>query len=351
MKQVFPLPRLLAVLALGAWALAQGGPPPTLTLEGALGMALKANPSLQAAQIVLQNAEVQLQAKEQDPNTLILDLTKARQALALAKASLAYARLQVLQNTVSAYLALYENQRNIEVLKAQVALAERNLEVAKSRQALGNATSLDVARAQAALDSARQNLATAQGQTLVLSAQLAVQLGLSDLGPVLLADPPDPPILQAQPEALEKDLFLRLPQVLQLAQAVEYDQLLVQLSDNDYTPALTLKTAQLTLENDRKASELAQRNALTSLRNAYQAAQAAYGGIALAQQSLSNALKVLEQDQAAYRAGTVSALQVESDRVSVLTAQYNLLQAKDGYWRALIALSLAAGQDLTGLLR
>ncbi len=126
---------------------------------------------------------------------------------------------------------------------------------------------------------------------------------------------------------------------------------MVRLSDNDYTPPLTLKTAQLTLENNRKALTTAEQNAMTSLKNAYQAAQAAYAAIALAESNLENARKVLAQDEAAYKAGTVSALQVETDRVSVLVAEYGLLQAKNAYWRALAALSLAAGRDLTGLAR
>lgn len=330
-------------------ALAQA--PGKLALAEALRLALERGPTVQSAQVNLQNAEVQLQAKEADPATLILERTQARQAYALAQANLAYARLQVLRDVVNAYLALYENQRNLEVLRAQVALAERNLQMAKARQAAGNATSLDVARAQANLDSARQNLATAQGQTPVLAAQLAALLGLSDLGPVVLEAPPDPPRLEAPLEALGQGVLERLPQVLQARQAVEYAELLVKLSDNDYTPPLTLKTAQLTLENNRKALATAEQNAMTSLKNGYQAAQAAYAAIALAESSLENARKVLAQDEAAYKAGTVSALQVETDRVSVLVAEYGLVQAKNAYWRALAALSLAAGQDLTGLAR
>nr|WP_279231823.1 TolC family protein [Thermus thalpophilus] len=325
--------------------------PGPLSLEKVLEAAFQGNPTLQSAQVALQNAEIQLKAKEQDPTTLILDLTQARQAYALSQANLAYTRLQVLRDVVNAYLSLFENQQNIGVLKAQVALAERNLQVAKARQAAGNATSLDVARAQATLDTARQNLATAQGQTPILAAQLAVLLGLSDLGPTPLAPPPEPPRLQVDLETLSRGVLEKLPQVLQAQQAVAYNELQVKLYDNDYTPALALKTAQLSLQNNRKALSVAEQNALTSLKNAYQAAQAAYGAIALAQSSLENAKKVLEQDQAAYRAGTVSALQVETDQVSVLTAEYSLLQAKNAYWRALLALSLAAGEDLTGLQR
>ncbi|WP_243095622.1 TolC family protein [Thermus thalpophilus] len=342
----------LAVLSVSALALSgMAQNPGPLSLEKVLEAAFQGNPTLQSAQVALQNAEIQLKAKEQDPTTLILDLTQARQAYALSQANLAYTRLQVLRDVVNAYLSLFENQQNIGVLKAQVALAERNLQVAKARQAAGNATSLDVARAQATLDTARQNLATAQGQTPILAAQLAVLLGLSDLGPTPLAPPPEPPRLQVDLETLSRGVLEKLPQVLQAQQAVAYNELQVKLYDNDYTPALALKTAQLSLQNNRKALSVAEQNALTSLKNAYQAAQAAYGAIALAQSSLENAKKVLEQDQAAYRAGTVSALQVETDQVSVLTAEYSLLQAKNAYWRALLALSLAAGEDLTGLQR
>lgn len=342
----------LAVLSVSALALSgMAQNPGPLSLEKVLEAAFQGNPTLQSAQVALQNAEIQLKAKEQDPTTLILDLTQARQAYALSQGNLAYTRLQVLRDVVNAYLSLFENQQNIGVLKAQVALAERNLQVAKARQAAGNATSLDVARAQATLDTARQNLATAQGQTPILAAQLAVLLGLSDLGPTPLAPPPEPPRLQVDLETLSRGVLEKLPQVLQAQQAVAYNELQVKLYDNDYTPALALKTAQLSLQNNRKALSVAEQNALTSLKNAYQAAQAAYGAIALAQSSLENAKKVLEQDQAAYRAGTVSALQVETDQVSVLTAEYSLLQAKNAYWRALLALSLAAGEDLTGLQR
>ncbi len=92
-----------------------------------------------------------------------------------------------------------------------MALAERNLQVAKARQAAGNATGLDVARAQASVDSARQNLATAQGQTPVLAVQLAALLGLSDLGPVTLEPPPDPPRLEATLEALGRRFWNTSP--------------------------------------------------------------------------------------------------------------------------------------------
>ena len=339
--------RLFAVVLLLGSALAQN----SLTLVQALSQAYRQGPSLQSAQATLQNATLQLRALEADPSTLIVPLTQARQSARLAEVNLEATRLSVMQSVVNAYIGLYEAQQNVGLFQAQVALNQRNLDVAKARLAAGNATALDVARAQTTLDSSRQSLTNAQAQIPVLSAQLATLLGLSDLGNASIAPPPNPPVLQADLEALRQGLFQRLPSVLQAQQAVELAELNVKLADNDYTPAVQLNTAKTSLENNQRALQTAQQNAQTSLSNAYQAAQSAYKSIALAQANVDNARKVVEQSQAALRAGTISALQLQTDQVSLQSAQYSLLQALGSYWKALAAFSVAAGQDFTGLVR
>lgn len=323
----------------------------SLTLVQALAQAYSRGPSLQSAQATLQNATLQLNALKADPSTLILALTQAEQSAKLAQVNLEATRLSVMQSVVNAYTNLYEAQQNVALFQAQVALNQRNLEVAKARQAAGNATALDVARAQTTLDSSRQSLTNAQAQIPVLAAQLATLLGLSDLGSATVTAPPAPPALQANLEALRNGLFERLPSVLQAQQAVELSQLNVKLADNDYTPAVQLNTAKTSLENNLRTLQTAQQNAQTSLTNTYQAAQSAYKSIALAQANLANAQKVVEQSQAALRAGTISALQLQTDQVSLKSAEYALVQAIGSYWRALAAFSVAAGQDFTGLVR
>ncbi len=339
--------RLFAIVLLLGLALAQNN----LTLVQALSQAYRQGPSLQSAQATLQNAILQRTALEADPSTLIVPLTQARQNARLAEVNLEATRLSVMQSVVNAYISLYEAQQNLALFQAQVALNQRNLEVARARLAAGNATALDVARAQTTLDSSRQSLTNAQAQIPVLAAQLATLLGLSDLGNVNIAPPPSPPTLEVNLEALRQGLFQRLPSVLQAQQAVELAELNVKLADNDYTPAVQLNTAKTSLENNQRALQTAQQNALTSLSNAYQAAQSAYKSIALAQANVDNARKVVEQSQAALRAGTISALQLQADQVSLQSAQYSLTQATGNYWKALAAFSVAAGQDSTGLVR
>jgi outer membrane protein TolC len=339
--------RLFALVLLLGGAFAQN----SLTLVQALSQAYRQGPSLQSAQATLQNATLQLGALQADPSTLVVALTQARQNARLAEVNLEATRLSVMQSVVNAYVGLYEAQQNVGLFQAQVALNQRNLDVARARQAAGNATPLDVARAQTTLDTSRQSLTNAQSQIPILSAQLATLLGVSDLGEFTTVAPPAPPVLQADFQALSRDLFARLQGVLQAQQAVELSQLNVRLADNDYTPAVQLNTARTNLENHQRTLQTAQQNAQTSLTNTHQAAQHAHRTIALAQANLANAQRVVEQSQAALRAGTISALQLQTDQVSLRSSEYSLVQAQGSYWKALAAFSVAAGQDFTGLVR
>jgi outer membrane protein TolC len=339
--------RLFALVLLLGGAFAQN----SLTLVQALSQAYRQGPSLQSAQATLQNATLQLGALQADPSTLVVALTQARQNARLAEVNLEATRLSVMQSVVNAYVGLYEAQQNVGLFQAQVALNQRNLDVARARQAAGNATPLDVARAQTTLDTSRQSLTNAQSQIPILSGQLATLLGVSDLGEFTTVAPPAPPVLQADFQALSRDLFARLQGVLQAQQAVELSQLNVRLADNDYTPAVQLNTARTNLENHQRTLQTAQQNAQTSLTNTHQAAQHAHRTIALAQANLANAQRVVEQSQAALRAGTISALQLQTDQVSLRSSEYSLVQAQGSYWKALAAFSVAAGQDFTGLVR
>lgn len=333
-------------LTLSSLALAQSA---TLTLPQAIHLALAQSTQVLNAQASLQSATAQLAALKADPNTLIVPLTQAEQAVTLAQVNLQVTRLQVLQSTLSAYLALYEDLRSMALAQAQVALAQRNLAIQESKFANGNATSLDVAQARTALAAQQQTLANDQAQEPSLLSQLVTDLGTNLSATPKLAPPPPPQALTASLSELQQGLSERLPALVQDEQAVALDTLQVKLDDNDYTPPLTLTTAKIALGNAQRTLSLALANAVAQLQSAYQAAQNSFALIAIARQNLANAQTTLKQDQAAFKAGTVSAVQIQSDEVSLKSQKLSLQEAQDGYWRALAALSIAAGEDLTGL--
>jgi|GEM_PF-129871 len=324
--------------------------PATLGLKEALARAYAQGTALATARTNLQNAQLQSTAAEADPSTLVLQKTQAQQAVALAQVNVASTKLQVLQSVVNAYLTLYEAQQNVSLAQAQLDLADKDLSVAQAKYQDGNATALDVSKARTSQQSAQQTLANATAKVPTSAAQLATLLGVTDLGSVTVAPPPEIPQVTVALSDLLNGLLERLPNVVQAKQSVDLYTLQVKLYDNDYTPHMTYQTAKTALDNAQRTLDTARQNASTSVANAYQAARNAYANIAIAQQNLRNAQDVLAQDQAALQAGTVAAVQVQADQVNVASARYSVLQVADTFRSAVVTLSVSAGRDLTGLV-
>lgn len=323
----------------------------SLTLPDAVGRALAAGPDVTTARANLQKAQANARAIRADPSAIITTQTQAEQGLQAAEVTLAGTKLNVAQTVINQYLAAYEAGQRIALNEAQVRLDERNLQIARARLQARVATQLDVNRAQTSLNQNRQELADARAQLPVLEAQLARTLGLNVGSDLRLAAPPTPPKLSATLATLQTGLEKRLPALVQAAQGAAFAALQVRLSDNDYTPARTLQDARTALENARRDLESAQRGASTQVRDAYRAVQDAQERVNLARQNLANAQTALTQAQARLRAGTAAAIEVQQAQVQVQQAQLSLTQAQDGVWRALAALSVASGTDVTGLVR
>lgn len=325
-------------------------PQSALDLPQALARAYQQGTALANARTNLQNAELQMKATLADPSTLVVAKTQAQQSVALDTVTVEATKLQVMQSVVSAYLSLYEAQQNVALTQAKLVLANKDLAVAEAKYQDGNATALAVSQARTSQQGSQQALADAKAKVPVSEAQLATLLGVTNLGSVTVAAPPDFPQLSVKLADLQDGLLERLPSVVQAKQSVDLYNLQARLYDNDYTPRMTYQTAKTSLENAQRTLDNAQRNAATSVANAYQAATNAYANIAIARQNLTNSQQILAQDQAAYQAGTVAAVQVQSDEVNVASARYGLMQSVDTYRNAVVTLSVSAGRDLTGLV-
>ncbi|MBB6097532.1 outer membrane protein TolC [Deinobacterium chartae] len=319
------------------------------TLPEALALAYRQGPDLAKAQTNLQDAQANLRAQTADPSVLIGALTQAQNAAALAEVQLGATRLTVMQNVVNAYLSLYETQQNVALYEAQAALDQRNVQMAEAKLQTRAGTSLDVSRAQNTLNTTRQNLANANAQLGVRASELARLFGQSS-SQITPVAPPAPPELKTSLTTLAQGLYNRLPSVVQAQQQVAVGELNVRLYNNDYTPRLQLQTAQADLENARRDLANAQKSATTSLNDAYRSAQDTFKRIAIEQDNVKNAQTTLRQNQTRYQSGVISRLELQTSEVALQSAQYGLTQAVDAYWKALAALSVAAGIDVTGLV-
>lgn len=317
-----------------------------LTLPDAVAAALQNAAEVRTAQANLDRANAADAAAQADPSVLVAAKLNARNAAALAEAGLRAARLSTLQSTVTAHSALLEAQENVNLQSAQVDNDSRALKIAQTKAELGNATTLDVQNAGNALAASSQTLADARAQVTLAAARLAALTGKgNDVRAVGSAE-------QTRPSPTLAELQAGLPRLSSLVAAagdLAGAELAVRLADNDYTPARTLQDARTGLANAQRALTSAQQGAQQTLASAYQSAQNAAELLGIAQSREEAAEKSAQQDAARLQSGTISAAELQTTQLSLKKAQYARLQAQNGVLKALAALSVAAGQNLTGI--
>jgi outer membrane protein len=338
----------LSVLALNFNnSLAADGP---LGFAAAISQALTSGPDLATSRANLKNAQADLVAKQSDPSTLIVPLTQSQHATNLAQVNFNAQKFTVMSNVITAASNLYEGQQNIALLTAQAALDNQNLEVAKAKLTARNGTALDVSKAQNTLASSQQSLSDSKANLPILSNRLEALLGVQTNGNLQVAAPPNIKENKIDVASLEKNLDTRLTSVVQSSQSVDLAEINVKLADNDYTPPATLRDAKTSLENAQRNLATSRSNAVTSLRDAARNSANSLERLNIAKKNLENSAESLAQDQAKWKSGTISRVQLQSSQLAVQQSQYSLLQASNSYLRSLATLSTAAGQDQTGLL-
>ena len=317
-----------------------------LSAGSAVTAALNSSSDVKTAQANLDKAQAASRAAQADPSTLVAAKLSASNAEKLSQAGLRAAKLSSLQSAISAYTALLEAQENVEVQTLQVQVDTKSVQVAQVKLGIGNATTLDVTNAQNTLAASTQTLADARAQVNLAAAKLGTLTGLGSgvrAGSAITA-----PKLSATLAALQGSLG-NLSSLISAANDVASATLNVKLADNDFTPARTLQDAKTALANAQRSQDSAQKTAGQTLASAYQAAQNAYELQQVALSREAAAQKTYTQDSARLRSGTISAVELQATQLTLKKAQYSRLQAQNNVTEALAALSVAAGQNLTGI--
>lgn len=312
----------------------------------AVTAALKTGADVNTAQANLTKAQAANRAAQADPATLAAGKLNAKNAETLAQATLRGAKLAALQNTIGAYNALLEAQENVELQTLQTQVDQKAVQVAQVKLGIGNATALDVQNAQNTLSGSQQTLADARAQVNLAAAKLGTLTGLGSTvraGSVITA-----PKLGVSLSTLQNNLS-GLSSLVSAANDLSSAQLTVKLADNDFTPARTLQDARTALANAQRSADTASKNAQQALASAYQSAQNAAELLSVAQSRETAAQKTYAQDAARLKSGTISAVELQSTQLTLKKAQFSRLQAQNNLTEALAALSVAAGQNLTGI--
>ncbi len=339
----------LAFIALSSVVIAQT--PALLTLERGVVMALEANSDIKNAENALVLANRTFAARNADPTALITDLLQAKHSAEISTAQLASVRLDVSNETVSEFLNLAEAKDAVEVLEAQLKLVSRTLEITKARLQARTATPVDVQRAETDVAGVQQQLSDTKASRPVIMARLARVLGLARGAEVNIAEAPAYRAVKLNIAELEQNLEDRAPQLVQAIQAVEFAELNVKITDNDYTPEQQKREAASGLENARRALASTKRRAVNTFRDTIRTVNAAAEGIGVAKQNLTVATRNTKNDEERLKQGLISKVQLEATQLTELQAKQSVARAENGYLRAISGLSLAAGVDVTGLVK
>lgn len=334
-----------------ATALAQTQSSTALTLEKAVQSALEANTDIKTAENALSLANRTLAARNADPTALITDLLQAKHSAELSAAQLTGAKLDVTNEVIGEFLNLNEAKDSIAVLESQLKLVSRNLEIARARLQARTATAVDVQRAETDVAGVQQQLSDAKAARPVTMARLARVLGLARGSDIVIADAPAFKLRVLNIAELEQNLEDRAPQLVQASQAVEFAELNVKITDNDYTPEQQKREAASNLENAKRALATAKRKALNTFRDAARSVAAAADSINVAKQNSTVAARNSKNDEERLKQGLISRVQFEATLLAQRQAEQNQSRAENGYLRALAGLSLAAGVDVTGLVK
>lgn len=313
-----------------------------LTMESAIELGLKQNQSVIDAQRNLEDAEQTLKEAEEDPTTLILPLTQARNNLLYRRVQFNYVKLQVTQTVRSNYFSVLEAQNQLNLAKKQLELANENLKAVKIRRSLGNATDADVTQAENNVTSAQNSVTLAENNLKTATDRLLLSIGMSPSTQIILSEPAFKEV-KIDIENLKKQAQDNVPTVIQAKNSYNLAKLQYDLVNNEYTPQSQIRSAQLSLATAQDALKQVIDNLEPTIDSAYANVISTLNQVRIQEKNLALARKNLETDAARLKVGTITKLQLMSTEISLISAENNYKSAVYNYMKALDALSVAVG--------
>lgn len=308
-----------------------------LSLEEAYRLAMENSRQIREALLELQDAELNLQhvrstgLMRPDPVALL----QAESAADIAQRNLSLAQDAVRLQVAEDYLGVVRLENLMAVAQEGYALAQRQLAIAEDRYEVGAVARIDVIRAANQVSLTEANLMELEGNRELALMALRMTLGLDLQAPVYpVNEPLDPGSFETD---LEADLAFALEnrvEILRARTGVETARKQVELSDNDYTPALVLARAQVGLERAKQGLDQAQDGIELEVRQIHQSLLDAQRRLAVLQRRIDEAREELRITEEMYDAGV-------STSVEVLGSQTQLTEAQTDYVNTLFDYQIA----------
>lgn len=309
----------------------------TVSLEEAVAIAFSNSLALKLAHLNLDEAELNL--RQVEANNLVRPsptaLIEARRRLEIAVQQLRLEEFDLKLQVEEDFYSVLKAQNLARVSEEALDLSRRQLEVAEQKLLRGAETQADLLSALSEVAQAEANVAQAQGGLELALLNFRRTLGV-DLERTIV---PQQAEFTFQPThvSLDEDVAFALAhriEVLQLMMAVEATAKQVELSDNDYTPELALRMAQIALAKAENQLEQLRRGIQLEIRQAHLAMSDGARRIPALEKRVEEAEENLRVATHLYEVDMAPLLQV-------MGAQTALNKAKIDYIHAIFDYNLA----------
>ncbi|NLY30021.1 MAG: TolC family protein [Firmicutes bacterium] len=342
---------VLLVMALAGAAAAEEKAVQYVTLEEAEQIAMENSVKLKLTKLALEEAQFQYKQAEaamiMRPSPVVL--MQAQAGLDIAQQQYLTALDELALEVRTDYFNALRMQNLLEIAQEGLESARRHEEVAKKKLAAGTATRLDVIKATRNVLSSEAGVSQARHGLELAQMKFRQTLGLDLDAPVL----PREIALDVEPQEvdLKKDTEYALAnrdEIKQLLLAIEVAEKNVEISDNDYTPVLTLEQAQLNLAKLKLQLEQAKQGLALQIKQSYTAWKEAEERIPVLQKGVEEAAEMLRLSELSYEADMITGNDLQDAQIGVLSAKNDLVNAIYDYNLAKARYFHAVARPLAG---
>lgn len=342
---------LIVLLAVMVSGIAVANEIQYVALEEAEAIAFENSVSLELARLAVEEAEFQMRQAEaamiMKPSPVLL--MQAQVGLDIARQKYLTARDELALEVRTDYFNVLRTQNLLKIAEEGLESALRHEEVAQKKLAAGTATRLDVIKAGRSVLSSESGVSQANHGLELTQMKFRQTLGI-DLDAAVL---PKEIALEVEPVDvnLEQDMAYALAnrdEIKQLLLAIEVAEKNVEISDNDYTPALTLRQAELNLAKLKRQLEQVRQGLALQIKQSHSAWKDAEERIPVLQKGVEEAEEMLRLSELSYEADMITSNDLEDAQIGVLAAKNELVNAIFDYNLAKTRYFHAVARPLAG---
>lgn len=321
---------LVVLLVVAAAGTAAAADVQYVTLEEAEAIAFENSVSLELASLAVKEAEFQYKQAEaamiMRPSPVLL--LQAQGGLDVARQQYTTARDKLALDVQTDFFNVLRTQNLLAIAQEGLESAERHENVAQKKLAVGTATRLDVIKASRSVLNSKAGVSQARHGLELAQMKFRQTLGVDLDAPIV----PREIALDVEPIQvnLEEDMAYALAnrdEIKQLLLAIEVAEKNVELSDNDYTPALTLQQAELNLAKMELQLEQAREGFVLQIKQSHSAWKDAEERIPVLQKGVEEATEMLRLSELSYEADMITSNDLQDAQLGVLAAKNDLVNA------------------------